>query len=295
MWRRGPDGEIERIPASADVGADLQSAGDGGESAHPRRRARLLRALRLGFRDAYDHIGAGLLLSFLVSAGGAAALTGGWTLGQSLGANLGRAAALLLPPILGFLGLVLVGAPLTAGLYYYCRRACAREEPALTDLVWAFRAGLRPALLLGGLHGFALVVAGGSCLFYLAANHPLAMLGAAVALYVFCFTLLMGVYAWPVLVEPSAMPNPSGLVALRKGALLALDNPGYTLRLVLVLAPLVAACWISVAGAVVLMPAGMAFLATQATRELLRRYKMLPEDPTLMPDEQMDASGSGPG
>ena len=89
----------------------------------------------------------------------------------------------------------------------------------------------------------------------------------------------MMLYQWPLLVEQEI---PTRRI-VRKSALLALDNAPFTLALFALAGVLTAALWFSVVGAVLLWAGVLAMLTTQATRELLRKYDVLPPDPTLDP------------
>jgi len=278
MWQRGPDGEIVRArpqPAAPDR-ADATPASD--QSA-PRGRASLSLALRLGIRDTYDYLGAILMLSFA------------WTTLAGFGAFAGQAVGITLfgalPPtlvmLLGVLcavgGFVLVGSPVTAGVFRYARNAAARQEPELFDLAWGFRSALRRSLGLGAVQAFGILLLAGNCYFYVLQRHPVVVVIGAVFGYILAFWTLACLYQWPLLVEQELSP----LAAVKKSALLVLDNFPFTLGLALLLAVVSAALWLTVVGAAVLWAGAMVMFLTQATRELLRKYHVLPPDPTLDP------------
>src|SRR5438045_1431737 len=115
MWQRGPEGEIIRVRAEP-VSSSTTAGQVTGQQAHSRRAALSL-ALRLGFRDTYDYLGALLVLSLV------------WTLLSGMGAVGGQALALsalravppralgLLSTVAGLAGLVIVGAPLVGGIF----------------------------------------------------------------------------------------------------------------------------------------------------------------------------------
>ena len=104
------------------------------------------------------------------------------------------------------------------------------------------------------------------------------ILGAAQC-YLALFWLAMILYQWPLLAEQSI---PTRQI-IRKSALLVLDNAPFTLGVLALVAVLTVALWFSVVGAVLLWAGVLAMLTTQATRELLRKYDVLPPDPTLDP------------
>jgi hypothetical protein len=70
---------------------------------------------------------------------------------------------------------------------------------------------------------------------------------------------------------------------MKKGLLLLLDNFGYSLGLLAAIFIWTAVLWATVIGGVLLWPGSTAIILTQAVRELLRRYGLLPPDPTLDP------------
>lgn len=288
MWRRGPDGEIIRTPPTAPP-----APGPGEDPASPpaRKRAHLALGLKLGLRDTYDYLGALLVLSFLFAAATSAGAVGGQGLGVVL---FGRLPGLL--PLVGVTlttcaGLTLLASPLAGGVFRFARKAAAREEPDLFDLLWGFRLGLRPSLALGAVQVFGTALLAGNCAFYLAQRTlPFLVLGVSMA-YAALFWLAMALYQWPLLLEQEIPVRR----VVKKSALLVLDNVPYTLGLLLVCALLTAALAASIIGAILLWAGALAMLTTQSTRELLRKYDLLPPDPTLDPlaGETHELSGRG--
>lgn len=288
MWQRGPDGEIVRAPFAPDQPGEIPQP-----SAAERRpgHARLGLALRLGARDTYDHLGALLVVSLawalLVGAGVAGGQSAAMALFSAAPPRLGALASVALCG-LGFLA---VGSPITAGVFRYTRQAAARQEPELFDLAWGFRRGLLPAWGLGLLQAGGAILLAGNCYFYLLQRWPVLVVIGAVFGYLLGFWLLAALYQWPLLVEQELAP----VAALKKSALLVLDNFPYTLGLGLVVAVLTVICWITILGGVLLWSGAAAMLLTHATRELLRRYGILGPDPTLDPiaGETYEFGGAG--
>lgn len=275
MWQRGPDGEIVRVEPRA---SDAEERTPGAEEGRP-PRARLALALRLGFRDTYDYLGSLVLQGALVTFLASGAAGGGYGIASRLTGALPGWLPFLLGLFTAAAGLVLIGAPLTAGLFRFARRAAAREEPELFDLAWGFRHALGRSLALGGVQVFGTLLLAGNCLFYLAQRHLLLMaLGASLS-YLLLFWLGMLLYQWPILLEQGT----GALAAVRKSALLVLDNAPFTFGLLLAAAVLTAVLGVTVVGVVLILPGALAMLTTQATRELLRKYGLLPPDPTLDP------------
>lgn len=278
LWRRGPDGEIIRAPA--DPEPEREPPGEAPASGRrPLRPARLGRALRQGFRDTYDHLGTVLLISLLCSLTGGAAMAGAQAVGDALFGTLRPALAALLAGAAAAAGLLLVGAPLAAGSFRYARNAAARREPEVFDLAGGFHAALGTSLGLGALQGMGVLLLAGNAAFYLSGRHPVGVVIGASFGYMLAFWLLACLYQWPLLAEQELTP----LRAVKKSALLVLDNFPYTLGLALVLGVISLGLWLSVIGGVLLWGGVTAMLLTHATRELLRKYRVLPPDPEWDP------------
>lgn len=286
MWRRGPDGEIIR---AAPPPPGRKPEGEGGapaEGAEPRKRARIGIGLRLGLRDTYDYLGSVLVMSFLFAVLASAAMVGGQGLGVTLFRSLPGLLPLVLTLLAAFTGLVLVGGPLAAGLFRFARKTAAREEPDLFDLLWGFRCAPGRSLALAAVQVYGALLLAGNAYFYIAQGTlPLVILGASMG-YLVLFWVAMALYQWPLLAEQEISVGR----VVKKSALLVLDNLPYTLALLAVVLVLTLVLWISVIGAVLLWSGALAMLTTQATRELLRKYDVLPPDPTLDPisEETLD-------
>jgi len=236
--------------------------------------------LRLGFRDAYDTLGTGVLASLAYALLAGAGLFGG----QALGAEAFRSLPGVLPWIGGgtaaLLGWALVGGPAAAGVFQFARKTAAREEPEVFDLAWGFRAAFGRSVGLAAVQALGLALAAGNSVFYFAQGSLApALLGAGFA-YAAALWAVACLYQWPLLVQE---PEASVLKVVRKSALLVLANPGYTAGLALVCLLLTALLCLTIAGAFLLWAALLAALTTQATRELLRKYGVLGPDPTLDP------------
>jgi uncharacterized membrane protein YesL len=279
-WRREPDGTIVRV--------DVEEAGESAEPARPApgtaRRAKLGLALRLGFRDTYDYLGVVLLVSLLWTAAASLSLTGGLAVGSLLFAPLPGMLPGFLAALAALAGLVFVCAPLTAGCFRFARNAAARSEPEVFDLAWGYRRAFGRSLALGGVQTVVGVMLAGDSYFFLSLRQPLAGAVGVIFGYAFLFWTLMALFSWPLLAGQPAGAAPEGtLRILKKSALLVLDNFGFTLGLALVVLLLSALLWGTVIGGLVLWPGATAMLLTQAARELLRKYGLLPPDPTLDP------------
>lgn len=288
MWRRGPDGEIlRRAPAepqpekseSSATTPHADTAADTPASPAPLPRARLNLALRLGFRDTYDYLGAGLLLSFLTVLLEGVGFLGGHAAGLALLSGVRGILGQALPYLIGVLGWVLVGGPVRAGLFRYARNAAAREEPEITDFTWGFRNEFGRSARLALVQAVIALLLLGNALFYFLLRQFICVVLAVTFLYLFLFWLLAGLYQWPLLVETGDRVR----VVVRKSVLLTLDNFPYTLLLGLTVLVGQGVLWATAIGGILLGPHSLAMFATQATRELLRRYGVLGPDPSLDP------------
>jgi hypothetical protein len=277
LWQRDPDGEIARSPEPAPLPEDEE------RPARP-KRAHALPALKLGFRDSYDYLGAVLFMSLLgMGIGSVVVIAAGSIAGRLFGRLPGQL-PVFLSMVTALLGLTLIGGPLLAGCYRFARNACARDEPDLFDLTWGLRAALKPSIALAAAQFFGTLLLAGNAVFYLSVRQPVLMVLGALFAYLLAFWLLMIQYQWPLLViqESEAKPARAG-AAIRKSALLVLDNLGFTLVIAAVGALVSAVLGMTLVGAALLWLGTTAMLQTQATRELLRRYELLPPDPTLDP------------
>lgn len=295
MWRRGPDGEILRSapeePAAPNPELPSAEAAPEPATAAARPRANVRVALKLGFRDTYDYLGTVLLLSLGSALLPLAGALGGHALGTVLFAALPERLGGLLSALLALAGWAAVWGPTAAGHFRFSRNAAARAEPEIFDLAWGFRTAPRRAIGLGLIQALGVALLAGNAYFYLIQRHPLFAVLGATFLYALAFWLLALIYQWPLLVEQELSPA----AAIRKSALLVLDNFGYTLGVGLVLGFLALLLWSLVVPGVLLWGGASAFIQTQATRELLRRYGVLPPDPTLDPiaDETHELGGRG--
>jgi uncharacterized membrane protein YesL len=203
--------------------------------------------------------------------------------GQYAGLALFRRLPGVLPPVatvLLALAAWAVGAgPLLAGVFRFTRNAAARREPEVFDLAWGFRAVPGGSMLLALSQLFGLLLLAANAFFYASQRHPALIALGALFGYAALFWTSAAFYQWPLLAEQEAPVR----TLLKRSCLLVLDNAGYTALLLLLTALLTALLWLSVVGGILLWTGAMAMLLTQATRELLRKYRILPPDPTLDP------------
>lgn len=290
MWQRGPHGEILRRKPDAAVRGD-----DPGAAPAPvreqRRRASIVLALRLGARDTYDHLGMVLFMSAVWSVAGAAGALGGQAAALVFAGGLPGALPAVLGGLGAALGLALAGGPLAAGMFRYCRNAAARREPEIFDLAWGFRHALGRSIGLALAQVMMAVILGGNAYFYFSLRHPVAAVLGATFAYTLLFWGTMCLVGWPLLAHEEDAGAASVGRVLKKSALLVLDNFAYSAALAVLVLLLTAGLWLTMVGGVLLWAGALAMILTQAGRELLRKYALLPPDPTLDPiSDEMEAS-----
>jgi uncharacterized membrane protein YesL len=237
--------------------------------------------LRLGLRDSYDCLGMVLLMSLLWCVVAAAGLLGGQAVVRAvLPAGASAAARMLFGTLGAAVGLGLTGGPLLGGLFRYSRNAAARREPEVFDLAWGVLSAGPRCVALGLIQVTATAVLLSNGYFYAQSGQPVLVVVGGVFGYLLVFWGAMAQYQWGLLVEQETLPVRRVVV---KSALMALDNLGFTLGLGLVVVLFTVVCWLTVIGGALLWAGASAILLTQATRELLRKYELLPPDPTLDP------------
>ncbi len=294
LWQRGPDGEIIRAAPDEITSQEGLTPGElesGEPEPQPRRRAHLGLALRLGFRDTYDYLGAVLVMSLAAALIPMAGMFGGYAAGTALSSPFPDRLSALLAILMALLGGAAVGGPVAAGLYRFSRNAAARSEPEVFDLGWGFRSALGRSVGLGLIQALGAALLAGNGYFYLFQRQTVWVVLGAIFGYLLLFWLLMLLYQWPLFIEQDLAP----VAAVRKSALLVLDNFGYSLGVGLVAALLSVLLWAFLVPGVLLWGGAMALISTQATRELLRKYGVLGPDPTLDPiaDETHEFGGRG--
>lgn len=286
LWRKTTEGQVVRAPARAAPAApkaDGQVVAPAGASG--RRRASLWLALRLGFRDVYDYAGMVLVMSLGFAFLGGLGFIGGQALGKALFGGVPGAGGPVLAALLAIVGLAVVGGPLAGGLFHYARNAAGRQEPEIFDLRWGFTRAVRPCLGLAAMQAAAVTVLMANLIFYARVGGWVGPVLFSVFLYLSAFWGLTTLYQWPLLLEQQV----GAWQAVRRSVLLVLDNLAFSLGLGLVVLVLSVLSWLTAVGGVLVWAGGLAILLTQATRELLRKYALLPPDPTLDPIAEGEA------
>jgi uncharacterized membrane protein YesL len=166
---------------------------------------------------------------------------------------------------------VLTAPASTAALFHLGRKVAASEEVSLQDFFTGFRIHFVPSLKAGAFALTALAVVWLNVDFYshLGGRATLpGMLLAAVMVWAGAFVAVMHVHLLPLIVYGER----SLRVALRKSALLVLDNPGFSIGLAVQALSVALLCVITGAGLVFGLGSFLAVLLTTGHRELLKKY-----------------------
>lgn len=252
---------------------------------------RLGRTLRFALRGAWDALGFVCAMSLTLFIGMAIPVTVALQPGTSAsaGERIGWSAA----AVMLALGLL---PPLYAGACHLTHRILTHDEPSYLDLWRGFYRLYRQAVLLGAAQLAVASVLVANALFYLRLPGFPFLLLAVLFLYLLLFWGMNALYHWPLLVAGAAGVirredgGPPGLRAVfRNGFLLAFSAPGFTLALLLIIMSVTIPLALSGVGMALLSFGFTAFLTTQATRDQLARFGVLPPPPD--PDEPVVDEG----
>jgi uncharacterized membrane protein YesL len=159
----------------------------------------------------------------------------------------------------------------TAGLFHLARKIADHEPAAVRDFFEGFREYFFPALRAGVFTLAVGVILWVNIDFYThlggRASVP-GMLLAAVMIWIGAFVLLIHAHLFPFIADGER----STRAALRKSALLALDNPGFTIGITVQALSVTVLCVITGAGLVLALGSLLAVLLTTGHRELLKKY-----------------------
>lgn len=244
------------------------------------RRAQIGRALRRGFRDAYDHLGYVVLVS----------LVGFAVSGGLFGAGLSAAKATRPGLFLGSLHLLpaALAAYLAAvGVFYYANMAVYHEHPSLADTLSGIKRLFLPAVTLFAADVvITSVLAVDTMVLLSMKGNPILLVLAVVCGYLLIVWLTMLMYHLPLLPAQLRMESgPRTGVILRKSFLLTADNPGFTVGLFLAIIAFAVLCALpALLGAAMFFLGAVAFVLTHALRELFIKYGIVEEEPDVAED-----------
>jgi len=258
-----------------------------GEREGPVRPASLGNALKRGLGDLYDRLGMSMAGSFIWFLSTSAPIAAGLELARRnvfASVPLSAAAAFLL------------GMPITAGCYEMARRIVTRDDPSLGDLKKGFCELYWPSLKLTL---FDLIITGvllADAAFFLGRMGPLKYVNTGLTLavgtlfiYALLAWLMSALYHMPLLV----WQRTGTLVILKRGFLLAMDNPGFTMGLLFGMMLLTILCVLTAVGMAVLFLGAAAILTTNCLRELFIKYGIIEEPPEVVEDRGWPRSGEG--
>lgn len=179
------------------------------------------------------------------------------------------------------LAIPLITAPAaTGGLYHLTRRMAWGEPAHIRDFFAGFREHFRPSLAVGAFTIVVFFLLWTAVDFYSHLGGPMEIPGlvlSAVLLWGGLFFLLMHVHAFPLIADGER----SFLQILKKSALLVLDNPVFTLGVIVQATALKVICVVTGAGFFLAAVSFTSLLLSMAHRELIRKYR--PGD--VPPDE----------
>jgi uncharacterized membrane protein YesL len=159
----------------------------------------------------------------------------------------------------------------TAGLFHLARKIADHEAVAIRDFFEGFREHFFPALRAGALMLAVAVILWVNVDFYSHLGGRAAipgMLLAAVMIWIAAFVILIHAHLFPLIVEGEGRTG----AALRKSALLTLDNPGFTIGITVQALSVGALCVLTGAGLVLALGSLHAVLLATGHRELLKKY-----------------------
>ena len=243
-------------------------------------RPSLARALRKGFRAAYDNLGYVVFATFAVFL-----VTSAFC---ATGAALAREAQLGVGGIVLYLPAVCAAWISAAGVFYHVDKSVYHEYPSLVDTWTGIKTLAWPAAKLFVLDLAVTTLLLGDAVFFLTGrrNPAFAIFGVACG-YAALVWMMTATYHLPLLVAQLRMESgPRPFVVVRKSCLLTLDNPGFTVGLFVVIIALAILCAVpAFIGAAVFYLGAAAFVLTHALRELFVKYGIVEEEPEVIEDD----------
>jgi len=245
-------------------------------------RPRLIWAVRRGAADFYDRLGLMVLGSaVMMLLPFCAVLAGG-----ALRPAIGPMPAALVTVLLSWYGLA-AGWGLNVLLAHRIAYFLDPGPEAFRDFGGRF---LWPALKLGTVQLLLNAVMAADAVFFLSRPSLLPKMAGMVVAYLLLLWLLMQLWQWPYLIaEEGAVWK-----AVRKSALLLLDNPFFTMGAFLVTMTAGALLLLSGIGAVAVLGGLGACFVVRAHRELLMKYGIVEDEPEVVEDTGWPASSDPP-
>ncbi len=244
--------------------------------------ASLNRALKQGFRGAYDSLGYVVGASFAVFLASAAVFALMRVVLQVENVIFG---------LLFFLPVLFVGWIGAVGIFYYVKKAIFHENPSPSDTLTGIRHLFWPATALFVVDAIVTATLIGNIIFFALAFRAnggvlIAALGI-VSAYIGLMWLLMSMYHLPVMMLQSEMESePTLRKIIYKSFLLAADNPAFTVGLFVVIIAFTLLCSLpAMLGVALLLPGTVAFLLIYSLRELYIKYGVIEPEPEVIEDK----------
>jgi hypothetical protein len=243
------------------------------------------RTIRFAVRTAWDALGlvcAASLTLFILLVFPLLLLVNMAQTGSLPARLVGVAAAIVL-----YLALI---PPVYAGICWLARLVIEHDEASYLDILRGARCMYGRAFVLGLAQLTITAILFANLVFYLSRGGFAFLMLAVAFIYLIAFWAMNVLYHWPLLIAAEAGVlrrddgKTSGLRSVFRNAfLLAFSAPRFTFTLLLLMIVLGIPLAISGVGAALLFPGFAAFLTTQATRDQLVRFNVLPAQPD--PDE----------
>lgn len=247
--------------------------------------ARLGKAIKKGFSDAYDRFGLVIAASLIWVAFAAVPLSIGWEIQRRLPAS-GISFALA-----GIIAAMIISAPALAGIFRMAYKTAYHDDPGLGDIYSGARELLLPAIGLAVINVFAVVLLLIDAMFFMGLFGPLRgnwfYFGIGVFfLYLLAAWLVTAVYHLPALAAQRPLGQRTGAIAaVKKSLILAAHNPGFTIGLFIVILGFGILCAVSVFGMLILFAGTVSMVLTHAVRELYIRYRVVEDTPEVVEDK----------
>jgi hypothetical protein len=165
--------------------------------------------------------------------------------------------------------------PFLAGAHYMARKMVTNDEPSASDLFRGAKEFLFPSWALGAVQVvFTFVVFAGMWFYFTRGTLPLKLVGLVI-LYVLIFWALSTIYHFPILIEQ----RPGALKTIKRGFLLLMGSPGFTVSIFLVIILLAFIGIASTIGLPLLFFGIISIIQIRALRVQFMKYGLIESEP----------------
>ena len=231
----------------------------------------LTKVLKKWLADSYEYLGLVLMASFIwfgITLGGLAAIT-----------SLRHYPALILGLLAVFF--VFIVAPATSAVFYLAKKMVTRDEPSLLELIRGFKEFLAPSWALGAVQILLTAMIIVNAWFYLTHGGIVLRILGVLSLYALLIWLMSAVYHFPALIEQ----QPNTFKIIKRGFLIALDNPGFTVGVFLAIILLTCFSAATLLGLPLLYMGMLSILETRALRAVFVKYGLLEPEKEYKPED----------